>query len=169
MELIAEPVDVLGINFYSRNTVSADGPCLTPAHVRQNSMGWEIHPPSFGHLLRWLRDDYSFDRYLITENGAAMADTVREDGRVADDDRLLYIRDHVLTLHAAIEDGCPVEGYLVWSFLDNFEWAWGYGPKFGIVEVDFDTQKRIPKKSAEWFGHVARTNSVPLTPDETYG
>ncbi len=162
LELIARPVDVLGINFYARSTVTAEGSYTLPADARRNAIGWEIHPPSFGHLLRWLRDDYSFERYLITENGAPMTDTSRENGRVVDHDRLDYIRDHLLELHRAIEDGCPVEGYLVWSLLDNFEWAHGYGPRFGIVEVDYETQARTPKLSAEWFSGVARTNAISL-------
>lgn len=169
MELVARPVDAVGINFYARSTVQAEGSYTLPADVRQNTMGWEIHPPSFGHMLRWLRNDYSFQRYLITENGAPMPDAHREDGRIADDDRLAYIRDHLLELHSAIQDGCPVEGYLVWSFLDNFEWAWGYEPTFGIVEVDYATQARTPKKSALWFSSVARTNGIALTEEESNG
>ena len=124
-------------------------------------MGWEIHPPSFGQLLRDLHDRYSFGRFMITENGAPMLDQNREDGRVADDDRLAYVRDHLIEVHSAVEDGCPVEGYLVWSLFDNFEWAHGYGPRFGMVEVDYATQERIPKKSALWFSEVAASNCIP--------
>ncbi|MEM9131522.1 MAG: GH1 family beta-glucosidase [Actinomycetota bacterium] len=168
LELIAQPIDLLGINFYSRSTVTTDDDYELPPGTRRNTMGWEIHPPSFGHILRWLRDDYSFERYLITENGSPMPDTVREGGRIVDDDRIAYIRDHLLELHTAIEDGCPVEGYLVWSFLDNFEWAHGYGPTFGIVEVDYDTLARTPKKSAEWFAGVARANGITLDTEEQH-
>ncbi|MEL6983485.1 MAG: family 1 glycosylhydrolase, partial [Actinomycetota bacterium] len=94
--------------------------------------------------------------------GAPMPDETRVGGRIEDDDRLAYVRDHLAQVHAAVEAGIPIEGYLVWSLFDNFEWAWGYGPRFGIVEVDFETQRRIPKKSAEWFSEVARTNRIEL-------
>ncbi len=160
MEIISQPIDLLGINYYTRSRVSADDDYKRPADIPKNSMGWEIHPPSLGILLRWLRDRYSFSRYLITENGAPMVDDCRVNGRIQDDDRLAYIRDHLAEVHSAIADGCPVEGYLVWSLFDNFEWAHGYGPRFGIVEVDFESQERIPKKSAEWYRAVATSNEI---------
>jgi beta-glucosidase len=162
LEIIAAPIDVMGVNFYTRTTVSADDSYRHGPDVPVNTMGWEIHPPSLGGLLRDLRDRYDFPSYMITENGAPMPDAVRADGRIEDDDRVAYLRDHLDQVHGAITDGCPIEGYLVWSFLDNFEWAWGYGPTFGIVEVDPETLERTPKKSAEWFAEVARTNQVQL-------
>lgn len=162
LDLISAPIDLLGINYYTRRIVSADDSFEPPEGVPRNTMGWEIHPPSLGRLLRELRDRYSFPSYFITENGAPMPDTVRVDGRIEDDDRLAYIRDHLAQVHGAIADGCPVEGYLVWSLMDNFEWAWGYGPRFGIVEVDFETQRRIPKKSAEWYSQVAATGRINI-------
>ncbi len=158
MELMSQPIDLLGVNFYTRSTVSADDGYTAPPGTPQNSMGWEVHPPSFGWLLRDLHDRYPFPSYMITENGSPMPDTVRVDGRVEDDDRLNYIREHLLQVHGAIDDGVPIEGYLVWSLFDNFEWAWGYGPRFGIVEVDYETQERIPKKSAEWYSQVVADN-----------
>ncbi len=160
LELISAPIDLLGVNFYTRQFISADNSFTLPEDTPRNTMGWEIHPPSLGRLLRDLDERYPFPRYLITENGAPMPDDVRVDGRIEDDDRLAYIRDHVAQVHGAIEDGVPIEGYLVWSLFDNFEWAWGYGPRFGIVEVDFETQRRTPKKSAEWFAGVARANQI---------
>lgn len=162
LDVISAPIDLLGVNYYTRTTVSADDSHRHGPDVPVNTMGWEIHPPSLGRLLRHLRDRYDFPSYLITENGAPMPDRDRVDGRIADHDRLAYIRDHLVEIHGAIADGCPVEGYLVWSFLDNFEWAWGYGPKFGIVEVDQATQVRTPKLSAEWFSQVARTNQFTI-------
>lgn len=160
MDIISRPIDLLGINYYTRSRASADDDYRAPTDVPRNSMGWEIHPPSLGVLLRWLRDRYSFSRYLITENGAPMVDDRRVNGQIQDDGRLAYIRDHLAEVHRAIEDGCPVEGYLVWSLFDNFEWAHGYGPRFGIVEVDYETQQRIPKKSADWFRAVAGSNEI---------
>ncbi len=123
-------------------------------------MGWEIHPSALGDLLRDLHEAHNFPRYLITENGAAMPDTDRVDGRVIDHDRLEYIAAHLAHVHQAMEDGVPVEGYFAWSLLDNFEWAHGYGPKFGLVAVDMDTQRRTPKQSALWFAGVARTGEI---------
>ena len=91
-----------------------------------------------------------------------MPDTVRDERQVIDDDRIVFIRDHLTEVHAAIADGVPVEGYLVWSLFDNFEWAWGYGPTFGIVEVDFDTLERHPKKSADWYREAIAANGFAL-------
>lgn len=158
LDIISQPIDVLGINYYTRQIIGADGQVRLPEGTPQNTMGWELHPTSLGRLLRWLTNDYGFRRLIITENGAPMPDGDRHDGQVADDDRLAFIRDHLSEVHSAIADGCPVEGYLVWSLFDNFEWAWGYGPRFGIVEVDFETQIRTPKKSAEWFSRTAMSN-----------
>ncbi len=166
METIAIPIDLLGINFYTRSIVQAEGDYELPEGTPQNTMGWEIHPPSLGELLRGLHERYDFPSMLITENGAPMPDRIRKDGRIEDDDRLDYIRQHLAQVHGAIEAGCPIEGYLVWSLFDNFEWAWGYGPRFGIVEVDFETQERTPKKSAEWFSATADANGFDL-PDPT--
>ena len=88
---------------------------------------------------------------MITENGAAFDDAIAPDGRIHDEDRVAYLRDHVAALRTASERGVPVDGYLVWSLLDNFEWGEGYGTRFGIVHVDFATQRRTPKDSARWY------------------
>ncbi len=162
MALISAPIDLLGINFYTRSIVSADNSYVAPPDTPRNTMGWEIHPPSLGSLLRELHARYKFRSYLITENGCPMPDDKRDGERIIDDDRLAYVRDHIAQVHAAIQEGVPMEGYLVWSLFDNFEWAWGYGPTFGIIEVDYQTQERIPKKSALWFSDAARTNSIEI-------
>ena len=159
MALIAQPIDALGINFYTRQMVGAlDGE--QEDYGDSTAMGWEIHPPALGDLLRGLHEAHNFPRYLITENGAAMPDTDRVDGRVVDHDRLEYIAAHHAQVHQAMEDGVPVEGYFAWSLLDNFEWAHGYGPKFGLVAVDIETQRRTPKQSALWYAEVARTGEI---------
>ncbi len=159
MDLIAAPIDFLGVNFYTRKMVGAlEGEQVERGH--ETAMGWEIHPPALGELLRYLHESYKFPRLLITENGAAMPDLVRVDGRIADTDRTAYLAAHLNQVLDAIDDGVPVEGYFAWSLLDNFEWAHGYGPKFGIVEVDRDTQQRIPKQSALWYSQVARTGTL---------
>lgn len=161
MDLIAQPVDFLGINFYTRKFVGAlDGERGDRGGV--TAMGWEIHPPTLGHLLRFLDESYDFPKLLITENGAAMPDTDRDaDGRIADHDRIAYLSGHLAQVLDAIDSGVPVDGYFAWSLLDNFEWAWGYGPKFGIVEVDPETQQRRPKQSALWYSDVIRNASLP--------
>jgi beta-glucosidase len=160
LDTIAVPIDVLGVNYYTRQFVSVDDDEAVVRSAPRTAMGWEIHPPSFGALLRRLHDRYRFPRYLITENGAAMPDTDRRDGRVDDTDRIAYIADHLAGLHEAIAAGVPVDGYFVWSLLDNFEWGHGYGPKFGIVEVAPETLQRIPKASAAWYGNVCRTGTL---------
>ena len=161
LDLIARPVDFFGINFYTRKFVAAiDGE--RGDRGDETAMGWEIHPPALGDLLRFLDDEYDFPKLFITENGAAMPDTERDaDGRVADHDRIAYLRGHLEQVAGAIEHGVPVEGYFAWSLLDNFEWAWGYGPKFGIVEVDPDTLERRPKRSALWYADLIRSGSLP--------
>ena len=97
---------------------------------------------------------------MIAENGAAMPDRERVDGRVIDQDRIDYLRGHITAVHEARTAGVPVDGYFVWSVFDNFEWAHGYGQRFGLVEVDFETLERTPKASADWYANVARTGEV---------
>jgi beta-glucosidase len=167
LDLISAPIDFLGINFYTRKFVGAlEGE--RSERGGETAMGWEIHPPALGDLLRTLHESYHFPKLYITENGAAMPDGARApDGRVADLDRIEYLHDHLAQVADVIEEGVPVAGYFAWSLLDNFEWAWGYGPKFGLVEVDLDTQERRPKQSALWYAGVARSNELqpPISPD----
>jgi beta-glucosidase len=98
---------------------------------------------------------------IITENGAAFPDLLEADGTVHDDDRIAYLHGHLDAVRAAIAAGVDVRGYFIWSLLDNFEWAWGYSKRFGIVHVDFETLERRPKKSAYWYRDVVRTNALP--------
>lgn len=167
LDLISAPIDLLGVNYYFRELISTDENFERPADTPVNTMGWELHPPSLGRLLRWLHRNYDFPAFMITENGAPMPDNDRnEHGQIIDDDRLAFVRDHLSEVHSAIADGVPVEGYLVWSMFDNFEWAWGYGPTFGIVEVDYETLERRPKKSADWYRDAVAANgfALPETP-----
>jgi beta-glucosidase len=122
---------------------------------------WEIVPDCLYDLLVRVPKEWTGDLPLyIHENGCAMPDVVDPDGEVRDTRRLEYIREHLIRCHRAIEAGVPLKGYYVWSLLDNFEWAWGYAKRFGIVYVDFATQKRILKASAKWFAEVARTGRL---------
>ena len=161
LDLIAAPIDFLGVNYYTRKFVGAlDGEHRNRGD--ETAMGWEIHPPGLGNLLRDLHRSYGFPKLYITENGAAMPDAVRhENGHLQDDDRIAYFHDHLEQTHAALTDGVPIAGYFAWSLLDNFEWAHGYGAKFGLVEVDPTTQDRRPKASAHWYAQVIRTRSLP--------
>ena len=159
MELIAKPVDMLGVNFYTRQMVGAFAGEREDRGA-ETAMGWEVHPSALGDLLRGLHEVHHFPRYLITENGAAMPDLEVVDGRVIDNDRLEYFAAHLGQVHQAMEDGVPIEGYFAWSLLDNFEWGHGYGPKFGLVTVDMETQHRTPKRSALWYAQVAKSGEI---------
>jgi beta-glucosidase len=97
---------------------------------------------------------------MVTENGVPVPDGVDFDGRVRDERRIRYLRNHIAQVHRAIEDGIPVKGYFHWSLMDNFEWALGYGPRFGLVYVDFKTQKRIVKDSGRWFAKAIEDNAI---------
>jgi len=124
-------------------------------------MGWEVYPDGLYELLVRLHRDYKIPEIYITENGAAFKDEVTPDGKVHDERRLNYLREHFLRAHKAIQDGVPLKGYFVWSLMDNFEWAHGYTKRFGIVYVDYETQKRIIKDSGYWYQKVIAENGVP--------
>lgn len=155
MSLIHVPVDFIGANYYSRMLVGT-GPDWNP---ERTDMGWEIHAPGLTKLLNRLHNDYHPPAIYITENGAAFTDRV-EDGRVADPRRVAFLRDHIRAAWQAIQDGVPLRGYFVWSLLDNFEWAYGYSKRFGIVYVDYETGRRIPKDSARFYRDVIAANAV---------
>jgi beta-glucosidase len=158
LELISAPIDMLCVNYYTRQVVSAVNPRLIPA-VRTDT-GWEIYPEGLSELLTTLHDSFGFPRYMVTENGAAMRDRPDASGFVDDRDRIAYLRDHLLAVHRAMAAGVPVDGYFVWSLLDNFEWSEGLAKRFGIVRVDYETFARVPKASARWYEGVARTGLV---------
>ena len=133
---------------------------VVPAGARVTAVGWEAYPPGLYDILKRVHDDYSPSRLLVTENGAAY-DDVFEEGHVDDPEREAYLHEHLLQAHRALEDGVPLRGYFVWSLLDNFEWAWGYGKRFGVIYVDYATQQRIVKRSGRWYAGVTRENAVP--------
>lgn len=160
LERIAAPLDFLGVNYYTRSRQAADGSVDPPPDVPTTDMGWEVHAPSLEALLIRLHTHYPFPRLLITENGAAMPDRTVVDGVVVDEDRIDYLRQHLAAVHRARQAGVPVEGYFVWSFLDNFEWAFGYEKRFGIVHVDYETLARTPKASARWYAEVVRSGVI---------
>jgi len=155
---IAAPLDLLGVNYYSRAVV-ADAPELPFPRARAienardvTAMGWEVYPDGLFDVLARLHADDALPDVFITENGAAFDDRAGSDGAVRDLDRIRYLEGHLAALARAVEHGVPVRGYFAWSLLDNFEWAWGYERRFGLVHVDFATQVRTPKASARWYG-----------------
>jgi beta-glucosidase len=157
LETIAQPLDYLGVNFYRPNVARAadDGSVLGLAEVPQDAdttaMGWPVVPEALTELLVRVRDDYGDVPLLITENGAAFEDALDGGDVVEDPRRVAYIESHLAAVESALEAGVDVRGYYVWSLLDNFEWEHGYSQRFGIVYVDFPTQRRIPKRSALWY------------------
>ena len=155
LDVISTPIDFLGVNYYRREIVAA-----TPDGGRQmvhqpdsmyTEMGWEVSPHGLHDLLVRVHEEYAPAAIHVTENGAAFGDTLRHDGVVDDPERQAFLAGHVDAIERAIADGVPVAGYFVWSLLDNFEWAHGYGKRFGIVYVDYPTLRRIPKSSFSWY------------------
>ena len=151
MEKISVPLDFLGVNYYMRSVVSAGQPwdVKTSGH-EITDMGWEVYPQGLTELLTRLHRDYRLPPIYITENGAAFQDQV-VDGQVHDARRQAYLENHIAAVADAMRQGVRVDGYFVWSLLDNFEWSSGYAKRFGIVRVDYDTQQRTLKDSALWY------------------
>jgi beta-glucosidase len=150
-DIIRQPLDFLGVNYYFRHYASAETPPRTaPCALGTTEMGWEIYPQGLTELLLKLQGEYTLPPIYITENGMASADRV-ENGMVTDADRIDFVQRHLAALNTAIEAGVDVRGYFLWSLLDNFEWNSGYARRFGIVHVDYATQERTPKASALWY------------------
>jgi len=161
MALIAQRLDFLGINHYSRNLVR-NGKYLKPVPGSEyTEMEWEICPPAFYRLLTRLKRDYALPPLYITENGAAFADEVGPEGQVHDARRVNYLREYFTQARRAMDEGVDLRGYFVWSLLDNFEWAYGYSKRFGLIYVDYATQRRILKDSAKWYARVIQSSSIP--------
>ncbi|GAA2649300.1 GH1 family beta-glucosidase [Paractinoplanes durhamensis] len=164
LEIISEPFDVLGVNFYfgqdfagtdlDGNTHEPSGEPVVRAvlpDTPRTAMDWPITPERFTKLLVRLHQDYPGLPMVITENGAAFEDLADSDGYVTDDNRTAYLAAHISAVADARAQGADVQGYFAWSLMDNFEWAEGYAKRFGIVHVDYETQTRTPKQSALWF------------------
>ncbi|HVN75528.1 MAG TPA: GH1 family beta-glucosidase [Thermoanaerobaculaceae bacterium] len=169
LDAIRVPIDFLGINYYSRGVMRDDPSGLPPraARVRQpaslhTEMEWEVYPPGLDETLSWVKKRYGGVPLYVTENGAAFADPPAQGGAVHDPLRVTYLRDHLRAAHAAISAGVDLRGYFVWSLLDNFEWNHGTSKRFGIVHVDFATQRRTPKDSARFYAEIVRTNGGAL-------
>ncbi len=168
--LIRQPLDYVGINYYTRSvTAAGDSWPLKTRVVRQplgtyTETGWEVFPQGLTDLLVWFRDTYGTLPVYITENGAAFFDpAVAEGGRVRDPLRTDYLRKHLIAILDAIDAGVDVRGYMAWSLLDNLEWSLGYSKRFGIVHVNYGTQERTPKDSARWYSRVIASNGRTLS------
>jgi beta-glucosidase len=159
-------IDYLGINYYSRYTpaagVAPDRPTpypgsdfveMTDTGAPRTKMGWEIHPDGLVDVLRMANTLRPGLPLFVTENGAAYDDTVNADGQIVDEDRRAYIEEHMGACAEALRAGLPLKGYFVWTLMDNFEWAWGYTRRFGVVYVDFATQRRTMKHSGYWLAN----------------
>ena len=167
METIATPTDFLGLNYYTRMIIRAGaGSMPLPEVVKPGGpltvMDWEVYPQGLRDLLVMVDATYKPGAIYVTENGAAYPDTLDERGEVVDPDRRRYLERHFLATREAIQAGVPVKGFFVWSFMDNFEWAKGYAPRFGVVYTDFPTQRRIVKESGRFLAEVAATNGGAL-------
>jgi len=174
---ISVPIDFLGVNYYFRNTVvdgrrsselttaeryaDLDAATVLPPGVEKTAMGWPVEPDGLTELLVRLHEEYTQIPLYITENGIAVHDYVDPEGDVDDEERVAFLDAHFRAAHAAIEQGVNLRGYMVWSLLDNFEWAEGYSKRFGIVFVDYGTQRRVPKMSARWYRKVIERNQLP--------
>jgi beta-glucosidase len=162
LALIRQPIDFLGVNYYTRGLTRFDPHAwpLRAAPERRpratyTETGWEVFAPGLTDVLVWVKERYGDLPIYVTENGAAFFDPpCLETDRLADPLRVDYLRRHLGALHASLERGVDVRGYFVWSLLDNFEWAHGYTKRFGLVHVDFDTQRRTPKDSALFYASV---------------
>ena len=173
LAIIATPIDFLGLNYYSRwvvratrspgetstlETGEANG-SAAPAYEQvvipgasYTEMGWEVYPQGLAEVLLWLHDNYAPRAVVITENGAAFTDHWDGGNTINNSQRAYYLREHISAAGQALAQGVPMLGYFAWSFLDNYEWAQGYSKRFGIVYVDFATQRRIVKDSGRWYG-----------------
>ncbi len=170
---IAAPIDFLGINYYSRLLIRAsetpkedsspasyfDGKIVGPVPGSvYTDMGWEIYPEGLVDVLLRVHNEYGPKAIMVTENGAAFRDAWDGSEYVRDTQRVEYLRGHLQALAVALMLGIPVEGYFAWSLLDNFEWAEGYARRFGIVYVDYPTQRRIVKDSGQWYAELLATH-----------
>lgn len=160
LTIISTPNDFLGVNNYARMLIQGSevqplaDQCRTVAPIPgacYTEMGWEVHPRGLRDLLVGLHQKYAVPQLYVTENGAAFKDSWNGNGSVNDPRRLDYLRTHIAACADAIEQGVPLHGYFVWSLMDNFEWAFGYSKRFGIVYIDYPTQSRILKDSGRWY------------------
>ena len=166
MKAIATPLDFLGVNYYNREVKRVNDHNNEPQKIfpapktpeNWTGMNWENYPDGLANVLSRYYFDYQPLKIYITENGASYSTPPDEKGKVPDEYRVLYLRTHLAAAYRALQAGVPLAGYFVWSLLDNFEWSFGYSERFGIIWVDYQTQKRILKDSAKWYKNVIKKN-----------
>ncbi|NMQ18460.1 beta-glucosidase [Candidatus Competibacter phosphatis] len=174
LDALRQPPDFLGINYYSRQVVRhdpRDWP-LAAARVRQarqthTGLDWEVYPQGLTDILQWVAGRYGPLPLYITENGAAFYDPPQADGAVDDPLRRRYLHDHLRAARVALATGVDLRGYFAWSLLDNFEWAHGYSQRFGLIHVDYATQRRTVKASGKWYAEIVRGRGAMLCASET--
>jgi len=163
----AVPTDFLGINYYMRYAMAHvpgkpdESVPAFPDGTEFTGMGWEVYPQGMADMLLYVQEHYNPPAIYITENGAAYVDPDPADDVVDDLERVSFIRRYLEAAEDAIDKGVALKGYFVWSFLDNFEWAYGYSQRFGIIHVDFNTQKRTLKRSAQMYRNIIKHNALP--------
>ncbi len=167
LETAHQPIDFLGINHYFRVYIVANPKTPIgydqvdpPAGLPQTAYKWEINPTEFREVLLEVHERYHCPPIYITENGAFFTDTVSADGKVHDEKRIAFLNDYLQAMQEARQQGVDIRGYFLWSLTDNFEWAAGYRPTFGIISIDYPTQKRIPKDSFYWYRDYIREHST---------
>ena len=166
MEVISQPVDFYGVNIYESKAAENAYGYAENAYIgcARTQMGWPMTP----EVLYW-SPLFLYERYqkpvLLSENGMASHDWVQLDGKVHDPQRIDFMKRYLRELHRSMEDGAQVMGYMYWSIMDNFEWADGYDKRFGLVHVDYQTQKRTVKDSGHFYGDVIRTNGEAIFSD----
>ena len=167
--VIAEPIDFLGINNYTRILVRAGGSGddfmgnpINPPESEYTEMGWEVYPRGLYELLTRVHSDYGPLPLYITENGAAFPDELNKEGRVEDPRRINFLRAYLLECWKALEEGVPLKGFYVWTLMDNFEWTYGYSKRFGLVFTDYPTRERFLKNSAYWYKEVISRNGLNI-------
>jgi beta-glucosidase len=167
MKAISSPLDFVGLNVYTADYVRVDASTSgyaieqRPTSYPHMASPWiNIDPEALYWAIRNPADLWKPKALYITENGCSSDDVINASGHIEDTDRVMYLRNHITHMHRAASEGYPVKGYFLWSLLDNFEWADGYSKRFGLHYVDFKTQKRTPKLSAEWYREVIRSNTV---------
>lgn len=171
MEIIGTPTDFVAVNYYSRNIVQANP--LQPENatayehasipnVERTEIGWEVYPQGLYEILSRVHQDYNPKEIIITENGASYGDEPGVDGCVHDQRRINYLQSHLQQVARAIQSGIPVSGYFLWSLMDNFEWSLGYSQRFGIIHVNYQTQKRTIKDSALWYSKLIQNDKLSV-------
>jgi beta-glucosidase len=168
---IAEPLDFFGINYYEQHAVRADPDDAVRGWRRvpdpdadQTIVGIGVHPEGLRSVLTRVTKEYTSLPLMVTETGIALHDYVDPEGRINDAERIAFYESHIRAARQAIDDGVPLVGFFPWSLLDDFEWSWGYGYRYGMYYVDYATQARIPKDSARWFAGVTRANGLVEPP-----